>query len=194
MPTRTDIINMAVANLGDEPVADVSVNRKSLNLARIHYDTALMAVLRDHAWGFANRFAAAAKLNGTPARGGHAYAYPSDCARVLRLHGPAGAVGFEIGRSPDGRHRAILSDSGPPLTVEYTSMNVEPDEYDAKFTAALAWRITAAIALGVTNSGELHQSAMQTCMMLIEDAKLSDAREGLPPGFPEGEILASRRY
>lgn len=185
---------MAVANLGDDTVADASSNRKSLNLARIHYDTALAAVLRDHAWGFANRFADAARLAGTPPAHGHAYAYPPDCAMVLGLRSAGKSVGFDIGRSPDGKRRAILSDFGPPIVVEYTSTNVSPDEYDAKFTTALAWRITAAIALGATNSGELHQSAMQTYMVLIEDAKLSDAREGLPPGFPEGAILASRRY
>lgn len=187
---------MAVTNLGDDPIADTTVNRKTLNLARIHYDTALMAVLRDHAWGFANRFVSASKLNETPTSHSHAYAYPPDCAMVLRLHafGVRTGILFEIGRSSDGRRRAILSDYGPPLSIEYTSVNVEPDEYDAKFTAALAWRITASIVLGTTNSGELHQSAMQTYMMLIEDAKLSDAKEGMPPSFPEGQILASRRY
>ncbi len=54
--TATTIANFALAKLGTEQIASLdALGVKEATHAKLHYDTARDAVLRDHAWQFANR-------------------------------------------------------------------------------------------------------------------------------------------
>ena len=148
MASKMDIVNLALANLSREPIQSLSEPNPEAFQFKIHWDTALASVLRDHPWGFAMRRKPLAALAESPIGFAFAYAYPEDCIQARRVL-PAGysapwrrsvASQFEIGRSLDGRHKAILTDL-PGAALEYTTSRVPPEEFDPQFANALAWRL-----------------------------------------------------
>ena len=199
MASKMDIINLALANLSREPIQSLSEpNPEALQL-KVHWETALASVLRDHPWGFAMRRKPLAALADTPIGFSYAYAYPEDCIQARRIM-PVGCGGawrnraaypFEIGRSLDGRHKAILTDL-PAAALEYTTRQVPCEEFDPQFVNALAWRLAAEICLAIHADPQAHQVAVQTYGAQLQQAKALDMRESSSPRLPDGDFLGSR--
>lgn len=200
MASRIDIINMALANIGHQPIASTAENQKDAYLIGVHYDTALRDILRSHPWGFATRRVTMAELPWSPGGFAHAYAYPPDCvmARHVTRDGceawGLGGAKFEVGRSLDGRQKVILCNVPPPARLEYTSAMIEPPEFDPQFTFAFSWRLSAALTMGVHNDPQAHQAALQTYYATLELAKSDDGRETKLPRIPDGEFMNARKY
>lgn len=197
MATKMDIVNMALANIGHDSIGSLDEPGKDAFMMRIHYDNALNDVLRSHPWGFARRTAQIALLPETPPDFAYAYAYPADCAMARRLKRedmPEHGIIFQIGRSKDGRRKVILSNCPPPSELEYTTNLVQPGEFDPQFVTALAWRLSAAVTMGVHGDAQAHQMATETYFALLQLAKADDGREAKLPRLPDGDFLRSRRY
>lgn len=198
MATKMDIINLALANLSREPIQSLSEPYPEAFQLRVHWDTALASVLRDHPWGFAMRRRVLAALAETPIGFGYAYAYPSDCIQARRILPTTGWAGtkrpafpFEIGRSQDGRQRVILTNV-PSAALEYTTIQVPCEEFDPQFTNALAWRLAAEISLAVHADPQSHQAAISTYSAQLQQAKALDMRESSAPRLPDGDFLRAR--
>lgn len=197
MASKMDIINLALANLSREPIQSLSEpNPEALQL-KVHWDTALASVLRDHPWGFAMRRKPLAMLADSPIGFSYAYVYPEDCIQARRImpvgsgFGRGRAHPFEIGRSLDGRHKAILTDL-PGAALEYTTRQVPCEEFDPQFANALAWRLAAEISLALHADPQAHQAAVQTYAAQLQQAKATDMRESSSPRLPDGDFLGSR--
>lgn len=198
MPAKMDIINLALANLSREPIQSLSEPNPEAFQLRIHWDTALASVLRDHPWGFAMRRKPLAALADAPIGFAYAYMYPEDCIQARRVL-PAGgqasryrtAHAFEVGRSLDGRHKAILSDL-PGAALEYTTIQVPPEEFDPQFATALAWRLAGEISLAMHADPQSHQAALATYSLQLQMAKALDMRESAAPRLPDGDFLVAR--
>ncbi|MCC8190792.1 MAG: hypothetical protein LIP77_09205 [Planctomycetes bacterium] len=197
MASKMDIVNLALANLSREPIQSLNeANPEALQL-RTHWDTALASILRDHPWGFAMRRKVLTALAESPIGFTYAYTYPGDCIQARRLFpaggGRAGRVGhpFEIGRSLDGRYKAILTDL-PAAALEYTTRQVPCEEFDPQFVNALAWRLTAEISLAVHADPQSHQAALTTYAAQLQQAKAMDMRESSSPRLPDGDFLGAR--
>ena len=200
MAAKMDIVNLALANLSREPIQSLSEPNAEAFQLRVHWDIALASILRDHSWGFAMRRKPLAALAETPIGFSHAYAYPEDCLQARRVL-PAGGSGmlsdrvaypFEIGRSLDGRHKAILTNL-PTAALEYTTKLVPCEEFDPQFANALAWRLAAEICLATHADPQAHQAASATYALQLQQAKALDMREGTSPRLPDGDFLASRK-
>lgn len=189
MASKMDIVNLALANLSREPIQSLAEPNPEAFQLRVHWETALASVLRDHPWGFAMRRRKLAALAESPIGFAHAYAYPGDCVQARRvLPGHA----FEIGRSPDGRHKAILTDC-PDASLEYTTSLVPCEEFDPQFVTALAWRLAAELSLAIHADPQSQQIALATYAAQLRQAKAQDMRESRPPRLPDGDFLAARR-
>ncbi len=188
MASKMDIVNLALANLSREPIQSLAeANPEALQI-RVHWETALFSVLRDHPWGFAMRRKRLAALEESPIGFAHAYAYPEDCIQARRI---LSARAFEIGRSPDGARKAVLTDC-PGAVLEYTTSRVPCEEFDPQFVTALAWRLAAELSLAIHADPQAHQIALATYSAQLRQAKAQDMRESLPPRLPDGDFLASR--
>lgn len=199
MAAKMDIVNLALANVSREPIQSLTEPNSEAFQLRVHWDTALSAILRDHPWGFAMRRRQLAALAESPIGFTYAYAYPGDCIQARRVM-PAGEAAswrgqaahpFEIGRSQDGRHKAILTDL-PGAALEYTTREVPCEEFDPLFANALAWRLAAEICLAAHADPQAHQAAVQTYSMQLAQAKAMDMRESSAPRLPDGDFLGSR--
>lgn len=200
MSSKIDIINLALANLSREPVQDLSESNREAFQLKIHWDTALSSVLRDHPWGFATRRNPLAALDETPIGFSYAYFYPADCVQARRILPMADAVAlrlqskafpFEIGRSLDGRHKVILTDL-PTAALEYTTALVPCEEFDPQFVNTLAWRLAAEISLAMHADPQSHQAAIQTYSLQLQQAKAMDMRESAASRLPDGDFLSRR--
>ena len=199
MASKMDIVNLALANLSREPVQSLDDPNREAFQMKIHWDTALASILREHPWGFAMRRRPLAALAESPIGFAYAYAYPSDCVQARRLlpfggarSWPARSAPFEIGRSLDGRHKVILSDI-PAAALEYTTGAVPCEEFDPQFACALAWRLAAEISLAVHADPQSYQAAVQAYGLQLQQAKAMDMRESASPRLPDGDFLAARR-
>lgn len=199
MATKMDIINLALANLSREPIQSLSEpNPEALQL-KIHWEMALASVLRDHPWGFAMRRKPLAALADSPIGFAYAYAYPEDCIQARRIMPLDGcgfwrkrvAFPFEIGRSLDGRQKAILTDL-PAAALEYTTRLAPCEEFDPQFVSALSWRLAAEICLAIHADPQAHQAAVQTYSSQLQLAKSQDMQESSSPRLPDGDFLGSR--
>ena len=199
MASKMDIINLALANLSREPIQSLSEPNPEAFQLRVHWETALASVLRDHPWGFAMRRRPLAALAESSIGFAYAYAYPEDCIQARRIM-PSRVVGpwrgrtafpFEVGRSLDGRHKAILTEV-PDAALEYTTRQVPCEEFDPQFVGALAWRLAAEISLALHADPQLHQAALTTYSAQLQQAKALDMRESVSPRLPDGDFLASR--
>ena len=199
MASKMDIINLALANLSREPIQSLSEPNPEAFQLKVHWETALASVLRDHPWGFAMRRRRLAALADPPVGFAYAYAYPEDCIQARRVM-PAGVNGpwrgrpaspFEVGRSPDGRHKAILTDL-PDAALEYTTSRVPCEEFDPQFVGALAWRLAAELSLAIHADPQSHQAAVATYSAQLQQAKALDMRESSSPRLPDGDFLGSR--
>ncbi len=200
MASKMDIINLALANLSREPVQSLAEPNPEAFQLRVHWDTALSSVLRDHPWGFAMRRKPLAALAESPIGFAYAYVYPEDCIQARRIF-PLYASGsrcariaspFEIGRSQNGKYKAILTDL-PDAALEYTTSQVPCEEFDPQFVVALAWRLAAEISLALHADPQSHRAAVETYSMQLQQAKALDMRESSTPRLPDGDFLGSRR-
>ncbi len=188
MATKMEIVNLALANLSREPIQSLSEPNPEAFQIRVHWETALASVLRDHPWGFAMRRKKLAPLAEAPVGFARAYAYPEDCIQARRTL-PAAA--FEVGRSADGAVKAILTDV-PEAALEYTTNRVPCEEFDPQFVTALAWRLAAELSLAIHADPQSHQIALSTYSLQLRQAKALDMRESSSPRLPDGDFLASR--
>ncbi len=161
---------------------------KTVRSPRVHWETALASTLRDHPWGFAMRRKKLAAFAESPIGFAYAYAYPEDCIQARRI---LPAHPFEVGRSLDGRHRAILTDC-PGAALEYTTRRIPCEEFDPQFTTALAWRLAAELSLAIHADPQSHQIALAAYSAQLGQAKAQDMRESSAPRLPDGDFLASR--
>ena len=199
MASKMDIINLALANLSREPIQSLSEPNPEAFQLRVHWETALASVLRDHPWGFAMRRKKLAPLAESPIGFAYAYAYPEDCIQARRIMPASSLVSwrgraafpFEVGRSQDGRHKAILADL-PDAALEYTGREVPCEEFDPQFVTALAWRLAAELSLAIHADPQSHQSAIATYSAQLQQAKATDMRESSSPRLPDGDFLSAR--
>ncbi len=188
MASKMEIVNLALANLSREPIQSLEEPNPEAFQLRIHWEVALASILRDHPWGFAMRRRKLAELAAAPIGFAHAYAYPGDCIQARRL---IPACPFEVGRSADGRAKAILADA-PDAALEYTTNRVPCEEFDPQFTTALAWRLAAELSLAIHADPQSHQIALQAYSLQLQKAKAQDMRESASPRLPDGDFLAAR--
>ena len=199
MASKMDIVNLALANLSREPIQSLSEPNPEAFQLRVHWETALASVLRDHPWGFAMRRKPLAAFSESPIGFSYAYAYPEDCIqarRVIPAYGAGAgrsraAYPFEVGRSLDGRHRAILTDL-PSAALEYTTSQVPCEEFDPQFVVALAWRLAAELSLAIHADPQSHQAAIAAYGAQLQQARALDMRESSSPRLPDGDFLGSR--
>ena len=177
-----DIANKALTYLGTDAITaitDDTVEGRAVN--RI-YEQSRQYCLRDHPWNFAMvRVALAASTTAPVWKYTNAFNWPTGCLRIIELDTTEEWV-------VEGR--TIVSDAAAPLNILYIADITDTSLYDAKFVEAFSMRLAADVAYEITASQTVVQAAEQKYMMLIQEARLVDAQEGLYAN--ENDWLESR--
>lgn len=201
MSSVTDIVNLALARLGDvADVANISPPDGSTqaDYAARFYPTARDSLLEMHDFAFATTFAALASLTNTHAQWSYAYALPAECIKVIGVVPTTLAnddfietIREEIdafGRPAwlDYLQRGFRVMSGvvysneAEATFAYTQRVTDPTKFTPLFERALSWMLASDIA-GPLLKGQVGQAATIKCLQMAQavlgQAAVSDANQ-----------------
>jgi hypothetical protein len=191
--SEVQLCNMSLTRLGHPTITSLDQDTKGAALCKLHYPILRDAVLRAHPWNFAIKRAELASL----ASPGIAFEYtakfalPDDCLKILRtsedadgmpagvVYGYPGLVGGGAGYSYRVEGKYILT-NGTTCKIEYVARITDVAQFDALFVDALSARLTAEIAMAMTDNAKMSEYAMQSYEAKIREARQIDAQEGTP--------------
>lgn len=181
MASEVEICNSALIKLGDDTITSLTDDSKRARLCNAQFARLRDEVLRAHPWNFAIRRASLAKLSQAPAfEFAAAFQLPEDpyCLRVLLLFDGSAAQGISRHRwKIEGR--TLLSDENSAKII-YIARVIDPNQFDAMFAEALALRLANELAYSLTNNATLVQTHYDLYRHALQQARATDASEGVP--------------
>lgn len=171
MAGRVEIINIALARLGESPIQSLNEGSAPANAAKLLYDAERRATLREYPWNFALKQAALARSEQDAVDFRYAFALPGDCLRAVRLWGAdKKAIRFSV------RGDVLYADE-TGITLEYVSDVEDGNRFDSKFVEAFTYRLASALSMPIKGSPELMGNFMNLYKALVSDAAVQSARE-----------------
>lgn len=222
MSTKTDLCNIALANLGETiQIADIDTDKSaSAKKCRQFLDLTIRGALSDFPWTFARGVVDLAILSDQESElYEYIYAYPNDCLEPRSIVIPNSPIGlyyryypyffngasgietappeflrpnFEKGLSADGKSRTIMTNYESAKLLYTKDVQDELQLWPTAFFEAVAWRLSAYLAMPVAQSPSLAESARAQYNMLISIAAAQDERGQNAPNTPLPESVTSR--
>ncbi len=180
MYSQTSIANLALAYLGQPPIASLQQDNEAARWLSLFYEPVRDEVLRTHDWAFATVEKPLTALSGTLPGGQFSYAYPTDALfirRVYTFQRPQTPIPFEE-RFDVGQHARILITSAPQACVRYTRRMTDETQYDPAFVKCFALALACDAALALTGDVELSARLQQKYTLYLEEARRSNMSEG----------------
>lgn len=185
MAAKIEIINFALAYLGEPPINAISDDNAAARAVVTIYDLTRDQVLRDHFWNFAIRRATLAQSANVPAFGfTRFFDLPADFLR-LRSFNPSFHPPYRL----EGRMIATDEDSAE---IVYVSRDAPEADFDPTFVDALATRLAANLAMAITNSQDLEASLWKHYVFRVAEARSIDAQENPPTQLLAEEFIEAR--
>lgn len=170
MVSVVGIVNSGLIKVGADTITSLTDDSAEARAANAQYEKLRDEVLRAHPWNFAAARSRLARLADAPAFGfAYQYQLPADCLRILGMND--GRARFEI----EGRR--LLTDE-ETADVSYLRRVTDPNEFDAMFAEALAYRMAADLAYPLANSTTLASAMMQLFQNALALARAIDGQEG----------------
>lgn len=168
-----EIVNIALARLGESPIQSLKEGSVPANMATVFYEPTRRAVLRDFNWNFALRTARLALLQETYPGFRYAFSLPADCLRVVNLLGGSewsSGPGFVV------RSGNLLTDK-EEAEIEYIYDCQDPALFDDKFVEALSYKLASELAMPVKGSPELMSNYMNVYQAFVNQAAALSSEE-----------------
>ena len=182
MAGQIEIINIALARLGESPIQDINEGSAPANAAKLIYDAERQATLRSYPWNFALKQKTLARLDQEDVDFENVFALPVDCLRVVRLMD----AGSKAEAQYVTRGGCVCTDSDRVI-LEYVADMKDATFYDSKFVEALTYRLASALAMPVKGSPELMGNYMNLFRDLVTEAAARSAGE-------ERNVLSDNPY
>ena len=201
MPSsQIDIVNVALSHLSISKTVAILQTEKTEEAitARLFYDLAREATLRDFPWPFSSRILALALVEESPNdEWNYSYRYPSDCLEVRRI-----LSGMRNDTRQSRVPYRILSDEQGTLVytdtenaeIEYTINAVSPQFYPPDFVMAFSLYMAHLMAPRLTGGDpyKLGQRALGLYDLEINRAVKNAFNEQQIEEPPESEFIRSR--
>lgn len=169
LDTEVDICNAALSRAGIskriESLSDATVEAEACDA---EYAGARDAVLEDHPWQFAMKYASLPKDAASPEwYWDHQYSLPDDYMMLLNLE--AESIPYEI--TADLK---LMTNEGAPLKVRYASRVTDPSKMPQSFKQAVVLRLASFIAVSLTKDLERANFLEQKYEKQVADARFAD--------------------
>lgn len=195
MPTQTDIMNMALMQLGAKRIQAAGQNTPEAAALLSAWSGSVDTVLQAHAWGFATVWATLAPSASEPPFGfTYAYALPVECLWLIDVRGEG-----DLKTPPAQRcvvERNVYTDVSP-CYARMIFRQVDPTYWPLDFCQALAVLLAAAVAPAIVrDEGQKVRNLLDLYEHWMDKARARDASESLaPPASDEtaSPYLAARR-
>ena len=180
MNSKTSICNLALAYLGQAPVASLEQDNEQARWLQLFYNPVRDEVLRTHDWAFAAAEKPLILVEGSSTvRGEYRYKYPADALFIRRVYSPADPqtpVAFTERFDPVHRVR-VLCTAVPQACVHYTRRVTDETLYDAAFVKCLALALACDTALALTGDVDLSARLQQKYTLYLEEARRANMAE-----------------
>jgi len=187
MANVTEIANISLVELGQEPITEIGEGSDRANVLQSNFAMVRDAVLRVHPWNSAcSRKKIAAGQTTPEFEWGFQYPLPTDpyCLRVLAVNN--NSAGWKV----EGRW--ILTDMSSPLEVKYIGRPASAEDFDPMLAEVIGLQLAARCAYRLTNSRSKEERAAKKASIALRDARSADGQEGTPDDLAESTILLAR--
>lgn len=169
MASRTEICNMALVHIGQEPILTLDEETKQSRLCKRLYETVRDATLRSYPWTFAIKRVILAPDLETPAfEFEHQFTLPSDCIRVVSLSVSDEEYVIEGNKILTNRTE---------IRLRYITNNTIEALFDPQFCQVLAIRLAKALCQSLTADQDLIKILNELERPLILQAMNTNAVE-----------------
>jgi len=167
MASKVQIVNMALVQLGQPTILNLTDNTANAKRANALYDLVRQMVLQAHPWNGSTKQAVLTLLATTPDfKWTYRFSLPADCLRALRTD-------QDVGNKRDWQQYGgeIWTDHGT-LELEYIYDNEDTTLFSPGFVMALSSRLEAELTYPVTGSTTLADAKLK----IYDDLKLPEAK------------------
>ncbi len=196
MASEVEIGNLALGYVGvAHEISSLDEDSTEAEQVKRFYATTRDEILRGpFVWPFARRYVALALVAEDPNDDwAYAYRYPTDCVRALRLVDghriQTTRIPWEVASDDTGR--LIYTDQADAV-LRYVKRIEDPEQFDASFVEALAWRLASKLAIPLSRSAKERDYAFQRYRIELATAQANAANEGETDDDPEPESIRAR--
>jgi len=176
MASVVDMCNSALNLLGASTISALTDDSKNARLCNQRYDSVRNRVFRSHAWNCLHKRVELAQNSTAPViEYTYAYALPSDCLRVLKVHnGTTDSIASAIDYKLEGRN--IVTDEGTVYLI-YVALDTDPNNYDSYLQESISHQLAADLCYAITNNATLANNYMARADERLREARFIDATE-----------------
>ena len=191
MASAVDIANSALNLLGASTISAFTDDSKNARLINQRYEPVRNRVFRSHAWNCLHKRVQLAQNSTAPViEYTYAYALPSDCLRVLKVHnGTTDSIASVIDYKLEGRN--IVTDEGTIYLI-YIALDTDPNNYDTYLQESISHQLAADLAYAVTNNATLAEKYMTRADERLREARFIDATENSLGTIESSEFTDAR--
>jgi len=193
MPSKVEIVNIALARLGESPIQSLDEGTVPANMAKVFYDPARRSALRDFPWNFALATRRLARLSEAPSDFLFAFSLPADCLKSVRLRreGVSDFVNTQQLRYVVRGGQVLTNEEA--VTLEYVADVQDTSLFDDKFIEAMTYKLASELAMPVKGSVELMANyANIYSAKMTQAAALSAGEE--EESLSDNPYLEARQY
>ena len=176
MASVVNMCNSALNLLGASTIAALTDDTKNARLCNQRYEPVRNRVFRSHAWNCLHKRVQLAQNSTAPiVEYDHAYALPSDCLRVLKIHnGTTDSIASALDYKLEGRN--IVTDIDTVFAI-YIALDTDPNNYDTYLRESISHQLAADLCYAITNNATLATNYMTRADERLREARFIDATE-----------------
>ena len=176
MASVVNMCNSALNLLGASTISALTDDTKNARLCNQRYEPVRNRVFRSHAWNCLHKRVQLAQNSTAPVvEYDHAYALPSDCLRVLKIHnGTTDSIATALDYKLEGRN--IVTDQDTIFLI-YIALDTDPNNYDSYLREAISHQLAADLCYAITNNAALANNYMARADERLREARFIDATE-----------------
>lgn len=187
MPAQSDtsICNLALTILSSSRIEDLLQENENARKCNAVYTFLRNDLLSHHNWNFARKESTLARLDEEPVLNDWSYVYqiPSDCIRVI----------FHKDNYPFMIFEDKLYSNQDTAYIYYASIITDSAKFPPYFANALAYRIAATLAFGITQNATLAEGIAKAAMVSLKEAIWTDSQEGEGNKRPTQGFMTARQ-
>ena len=191
MASVVNMCNSALNLLGASTIAALTDDTKNARLCNQRYEPVRNRVFRSHAWNCLHKRVQLAQNSTAPVvEYTYAYALPSDCLRVLKIHnGTTDSIATALDYKLEGRN--IVSDEGTIYLI-YIALDTDPNNYDTYLRESISHQLAADLCYAITNNATLANNYMARADERLREARFIDSSENSLGTIESSEFTDAR--
>ena len=176
MASVVNMCNSALNLIGASTISALTEDTKNARLCNQRYEPVRNRVFRGHNWNCLHKRVQLAQNSTAPVvEYEYAYALPSDCLRVLKIHnGTTDSIKTALDYKLEGRN--VVTDEGTVYLI-YIALDEDPNNYDAYLREAISYQLAADLAYAITNNATLAKNYLLNADERLREARFVDATE-----------------